>query len=306
MPAADRAPGEADDGVDDDVDAYLARLGLEREPPSVDALAAVHRRLVERVPYETTWIHLGERWDVDRRASLRRIAREQRGGYCFHLNGALSLVLEALGYDVTLHVGGVHGPEGPTADAMTNHLVLVVHGLPTDASPDGHWYLDAGLGDALHAPLPLVAGTHEQAPFAFALDGLDEGDAHGADWHLRHHELGSFTGMAFSSRPTTIDAFAERNVGLSTSPESGFVRTVTAQRRDAHGVDVVRGQVLKHVGATVGDEQVLATRTEWFDALGDLFGLTYPGVADEQLDALWARVHATHEAWLASRDTDHS
>ncbi len=288
----------------DDVDAYLTRLGLDPEPPSVDALAALHRRLVERVPYETTWIHMGERWNVDRLASLHRVAREQRGGYCFHLNGSLSVVLEALGYDVTLHVGGVHGPEGPTAHALTNHLVLLVHGLASDDNPDGHWYVDAGLGDALHAPMPLVAGEHTQAPFAFTLERLDGTEAIGADWHLRHHALGSFTGMAFSSRPTTIDAFAERNVVLSTSPESGFVRTVTAQRRDATGVDVVRGQVLKHIGPTAGAEQTLATRTEWFDALGDLFGLTYPGVSSDQLDALWARVHATHEAWLAARPDD--
>jgi len=280
----------------DDVDAYLDRLGLDREPPSVDALSALHRRQLERVPYETTWIHLGERWTVDRAASLHRVARRQRGGYCFHLNGALSLVLEDLGYDVTLHVGGVHGPDGPTEAAMTNHLVLLVHGLPSDDNPGGHWYLDAGLGDALHAPLPLRTGEHRQGPFAFALSEVTDGVG---DWHLRHHTLGSFTGMSFSAAPAAIDDFAARNVELSTSPDSNFVRTVTAQRRDADGVDVVRGQVLRRVGVAMGEGRTLATRTEWFDALGDLFGLTYPDVPTGQLDALWNRVHATHEAWLA-------
>src|SRR6185437_6116976 len=42
--------------VDSDLrDAYLARLGLEAEPPSVEALRWLHRRQVERVPYETMW-----------------------------------------------------------------------------------------------------------------------------------------------------------------------------------------------------------------------------------------------------------
>lgn len=145
-------------------DAYLARLGLEAEPPSVAALFRIHRAHVERVPYETLWIHLGERWGVGVGESVARIASQRRGGYCFHLNGALGELLRALGYDVRTHVGGVHGPGGATDAEMANHLVLTVWGMPTDANPDGTWYVDAGLGDALHEPLPLLAGPYEPGP----------------------------------------------------------------------------------------------------------------------------------------------
>jgi N-hydroxyarylamine O-acetyltransferase len=66
-------------------DAYLARLGLDAEPPSVEALFRLHRAQVERVPYETLWIQLGELYGVDPRQSLQRVATTTRGGYCFHL-----------------------------------------------------------------------------------------------------------------------------------------------------------------------------------------------------------------------------
>lgn len=46
-----------------------------------------------------------------------------------HMNGALGLLLSSLGYAVRGHVGGVHGPDGPQASAMGNHLVLAVAGL---------------------------------------------------------------------------------------------------------------------------------------------------------------------------------
>ncbi len=282
-----------------DVSAFLSRLRVEREPPSADALVRLHRAVLERVPYETTWIHLGERWGVDRLASLRRIAYRQRGGYCFQINGAFSLLLEALGYDVTLHVGGVHRADGPTVEAMTNHLVLQVHGLPADGCPDGSWYVDAGLGDALHEPLPLVAGTYRQGPFEF---GLAISDASFADWQFQHHPSGSFAGMVFRSEPAAIGEFDDRHEFLSTSPDSVFVQTLTVQRRDATGVDVIRGQVLQRVESSVVSERTLVSESEWFEALADGFDLPLADVSAADRHVLWTRVHGAHQAWLAAQD----
>src|SRR5262249_13695677 len=157
------------------------------------------------------WIHLGDRWSIDPTESMRRVARDGRGGYCFHLNGAFSELLAALGYDVTRHVGGVHGPDGPSEDAMANHLVLTVAGLARDDNPGGEWYVDVGLGDALHDPLPLVAGPYEQVPFHLVLD--DAPELRG--WHLTHDPRGSFLGMAWRAEGTQMDAFAEKHEFLS-------------------------------------------------------------------------------------------
>jgi N-hydroxyarylamine O-acetyltransferase len=273
-------------------DAYLSRLGLEREPPSAEGLARIHRAHVERVPYETLWIHLGERWTVDPAASLDRIAGRRRGGYCYHLNGALSELLRDLGYDVVRHVGGVHGPDGPAEADLGNHLVLTVRGLPTDEHPDGTWYVDAGLGDALHDPLPLRAGTYRSGPFRFVLEETPGGVG---DWHLAHDPAGGFTGMAWRSAPAGMAAFADRHAHLSTSPESGFVRVLTAQRRDATGVDSLKGLVLKRAGDGA-TSRTLETEAEWTAALADLFGLV---VDDDRRDALWGRLATAHEAWVA-------
>lgn len=276
------------------VAAYLARLGLEPEPPSAEALFRLHRAQVERVPYESLWIQLGERWGVRPEESVARIAHHRRGGYCFHLNGAFAELLRALGYDVQLHVGGVHGPDGPAADAMTNHLVLTVRGLPDEANHDGVWYVDAGLGDALHEPLPLVAGEHVQGPFRLALERTSDGIG---DWHLTHDPAGSFTGMSWRDEPATIDAFAARHEWLSTAPESGFVKVLCVQQRDATGVDTLRGLTLSRIGANAF-ESTLTTRDELVDVLGDRFGLDVGSLGSDALDGLWTRVHAAHLAWV--------
>jgi arylamine N-acetyltransferase len=276
-------------------DAYLARLGLDAEPPSVDALYRLHRAHVERVPYETLWIHLGDTWDVTPAESVTRIATRNRGGYCFHLNGAFSELLGTLGYAVHRHVGGVHGPDGPDPGAMSNHLVLTVSDLPSDGNPGGQWYVDAGLGDALHEPLPMLAGTYEQGPFRLALDETPGGVG---DWHLTHDPLGMFPGMSWRSAPATMDAFAERNRWLSTAPESGFVKVLSAQRRDATGVDALSGLWLRRVGADAYDS-IVESRDDLVDVLRDRFGLDLEAMTrgSTEIDALWARAHRAHVAW---------
>ena len=278
------------------IDDYLARLGLEREAPSADALQRLHRAHVERVPYETVWIHMGERYSCSPEESLARIARTSRGGYCFHLNGAFSKLLAALGYGVVHHVGGVHGPDGPSETAMTNHLVLTVHGLPSGDNPTGDWYVDVGLGDALYDPLPLRSGVYEEPPFRLELTETPGGVG---DWHLTHDAKGSFPGMAWRSAPAEIAAFEAMNTELSTSPDSGFVKTLSVQRRSARAVDILRGATLLRVGDSAA-ECTLESAQELTAALGDVFGFDIDKFSNEGLTALWERVHAAHLAWATN------
>jgi N-hydroxyarylamine O-acetyltransferase len=277
--------------------AYLRRLGLEAEPPSVEALQRLHRRNVERIPYETMWLHAGEAWGIDPADSVQRIALRGRGGYCYHLNGAFSELLRSLGYVVTRHAGGVHGPGGPDAESAGNHLVLTVSKLPSDENPSGLWYVDAGLGDALHEALPLAAGDYQQAPFRLALEETEDGIG---DWHLAHDPSGGFVGMSWTTAAAGMAEFDAKHQWLSTSPDSPFLAVAMAEHRDATGVDIIRGLVLSRIGDGAASMEPLTKRTDWFAALADGFDLRFDGVAPEALDHLWDGVVATHRAWDAA------
>lgn len=276
---------------------YLRRLGLQVEPPSIDALQRLHRRHAERIPYETMWIQAREAWSIDPVQSVERIVLEQRGGYCYHLNGALSLLLQSLGYAVTRHVGAVHGPGGPDAASIGNHLVLTVDGLSTSENPHGVWYVDVGLGDALHDALPLVAGTYEQSPFSLA---LTHRGGEGGGWHLTHDPAGGFVGMDWTSGVVAMDDFVAKHEWLSTSPESGFVRVPMAEHRDATGVDVVRGLVRSRIGEESSSEP-LTRRADWFECLADLFDLRFESSTPAALDRLWDNAVAAHREWESIR-----
>jgi len=283
--------------LDDAVQAaYLARLGVHVGPPSAEMLRTLVRRQAERVPYETLWIQSGELWGIDPGESARRIALTSRGGYCYHLNGALGMLLHSLGYAVQGHVGGVHVSAGPDPDAMGNHLVLTVTGLPSGSNPSGAWYVDTGLGDALHEPLPLRLGTYVQEPFLLALERFGDNG-----WHLSHDPAGGFSGMNWTPDPAQQSDFEATHAQLSTSPESGFVQVAMAERRDATGVDVIRGLVLARVGKGAFTDEPVTRKQEWFDLLADAFGLRFDASPPGAADQLWDTVLAAHRRWEASR-----
>jgi N-hydroxyarylamine O-acetyltransferase len=273
-----------------DVPGYLTRLGLPElagHLPSAAALQALHRAHAERVPYECLEIHLGRLTTVCPAESVRRIVAG-RGGYCFHLNGAFSALLRALGYPVTRHVGGVQGHADPVAGATGNHLVLTVSGLPSAESPDGDWLVDLGMGDGLHGPLPLVEGAYTDGPFRY---GLRRSEAEPGGWRFDHDPRGSFLGMDFRAEPARMSDFRVRHEELTTSPESGFVRVATAARRDATGVDILRGLILTRVG-DVPARSVLSDEVTYFDALADIFRIVLDG---PDRAVLWPRVVEAHE-----------
>ncbi|MCC5574725.1 arylamine N-acetyltransferase [Microtetraspora sp. AC03309] len=280
------------------IDRYLRRLGLSEGPPSVEALFRLQSAHVERVAYENLEIWLDRPTTVDPAESVRRIA-SGRGGYCFHLNGAFSVLLKELGYQVTRHFGGVqNSPDNPPG-ADGNHLVLMVSGLPSDGNPDGRWFVDAGLGDAIHEPLPLMEGAYAQGPFRY---GLRRSEAEPGGWRFDHDPRGGFAGMDFRPEPTGMDAFAAKHEYLSTSPESGFVQVAAIQRRDVTGLDKLTGLVLKRIGAGPESSTTLDRPEDYFGALADVFGLTLDDVTAPEREKLWQRLYGAHERWMGRND----
>ncbi|MFF4828711.1 arylamine N-acetyltransferase family protein [Streptomyces sp. NPDC001312] len=276
-----------------DVDRYLERLGVAApETPSMAGLRALHAAHVARVPYETLEIHLGRATTVDPEESVARILRG-RGGYCFHLNGAFATLLDALGYAVTWHRGGVQGSQtAQPPGANANHLALTV------VCEGETWLVDVGLGDALYEPLPLRAGEYRQGPFAYRLSrSAVEPDG----WRFDHDPHGSFAGMDFTMAPARPEDFAAQHRELSTSPSSGFVRVASAIRRDAVGTDELRGCLLVRTRGDGRSERELTTEAAWFGALAEVFGLTLTDVGEEERSALWKRVRSAHREWLAAR-----
>ncbi|MEV8530630.1 arylamine N-acetyltransferase [Streptomyces sp. NPDC051211] len=271
---------------------YLRRLGIpDPGKPSAEALFALQRAHVERVPYENIDIQLGRTPGIDPELSARRFAAG-RGGYCFHLNGAFAALLESLGYEVSRHVGGVY--EDLDARGVNgNHMALSVR-------VDGAvYFVDTGLGDGPYEPLPLLEGSYEQGEFGYRIEPL--GGPDGPGWTCQSAG-GPFPVTNFRSAPATMADFEAEHVRLSTAEDSPFVTTLTLLRRDAEGIDLLRGRVLTRIdGAKGSSETELNTAEEFYDAIGGVFGRELDDLTPTDRAALWAKVSRAHETWLAGR-----
>lgn len=275
--------------------AYLHRLGVEDRPaPTLDTLVRIHRRHLATVPYENLAIMLGRPPSTDAGACLARVVEVGRAGYCFHQNGALETVLRALGYAVERRHGHVYTDEERRFEGSLNHLVLVVSGLPTDANPEGRWWVDVGLGDGFVDPLPIVVGEHVQGGFRYVIDEVRPNG-----WHFRHDPTGTFAGVEVSGAATDPATVVAAHTELSTPPDGVFARTLVVQRRDDAGVDVVRGCVRSRVEQAGTTSTDLETYAAWLAALAGDLGLTLHDVPDRELHDLWERSQSAHRAWVA-------
>ncbi len=238
-------------------DAYLARIGASREPPSAAALAALMGRHLTTVPFENLGIHLGERISLDEATLVDKIVRRRRGGFCYELNGAFALLLGHLGYDVTMLAARVYGDAGP--GPLFDHLTLRVD---VDQAP---WLVDVGYGRFVAAPFRLdVRDDQRDLAGVVRVVETDEGDL--------DVRLGDRPELRVEQRPRTLDDFGPTCWYQQTSPESHFTQSLTCSRPTGdHDRVTISDRLLittlagQRTETTLGsDEEVLAAYREHF------------------------------------------
>ena len=144
-------------------------------------------------------------------------------------------------------------------------------------------------------PLPLTAGRHRVGAFTYELE-RDGGDG----WWLGQHEHGSSPGFRFGDRRASLADFAPHHERLSTSPESGFVRTLMVQRPAADRIVSLRARTRFVDGPGLREREVVGDVDAFAGAL-EGFGIELDALGPERLERLWARAVAQHEAHRRGR-----
>jgi N-hydroxyarylamine O-acetyltransferase len=253
--------------------AYLERIGVPH-PATADAatLRTLHRAHQMTVPFENLSIHMAEPISLEPGDVLDKIVTRRRGGFCYELNGAFALLLEALGAEVTRVAARVHGDGGlgPPFD----HLALVVR--PADGS--GPWLADVGFGS--HSTYPLLFDNRDPQddPAAtFELADAPEGDV-----EVRKNGQPQYR---VERRARALDEFVPTCWWQQTSPQSHFALSTICSRLTEDGrVSISERSLIRTSGGTRTEEQ-LADDDAALAAYRDHFGIILDRVPSAAAEA---------------------
>jgi N-hydroxyarylamine O-acetyltransferase len=251
------------------VAAYLDRVGAAA-PTVCDAAAlrTLHRTHQMTVPFENLSIHLAEPISLDEPDLLDKIVRRRRGGFCYELNGAFALLLEALGAQVTRVAARVYGEAGlgPPFD----HLALIV--APADGS--GPWLADVGFGSHSDYPLLLAARDDQDDPAGrFRLADADAGDI-----DVLRDERPQYR---IETRERSLADCVPTCWWQQTSPLSHFTCSTICSRLTPGGRVSISGRILIQTQGGTRTEKQLDTDDDLLAAYRDQFGIALSRVPDD-------------------------
>ncbi|MEH1125238.1 arylamine N-acetyltransferase family protein [Micromonospora sp. CPCC 206061] len=244
-----------------DVDAYLDRIGAPRpSAATASALRDLHEAHLSAVPFENLSIHLGEQISLDEDALFDKIVKRRRGGFCYELNGAFAVLLEAFGYTVTRVGARVFGGGrwGPPFD----HLALLV----STADGTGTWLADVGFGAHSRHPLRWDDRAEQVDPDGrFALVDTDDGDVEVVKDGEPQYRI--------ELRPRTLADFEPTCWWQQTSPGSNFTRNTICSRLDRGDRVTISGRTLIRTRDGARTEEPLSSDEAALAAYREHFGI---------------------------------
>ena len=275
----------------DDSDRLLAHIGLDATPGSdLDGLRTVHRAYVAHVPFENIAVQLGESQAIDPPTLVERIVTGSRGGYCFEANTVLLELLESLGFEVERREAIVGARDAFANGEPTNHLALVVR-----TAGGEELIAEGGFGEGPVEPLFLREGPQAAGAFEVCFEREDGG------WWFNQHGFSSTPGFRFADAAVALDVFAPEHLRLSTSPDSGFVRTLTVQQPHEDRIVSLRARTLREEGPGASAGRIVVDDIDaWTTALQERFGIDPDVLGPQRLARLWRQADAQHREHLES------
>jgi N-hydroxyarylamine O-acetyltransferase len=280
-----------------DLDRYLTRIGLD--PATVRDASADHELLTTlqrahatSVPFETLSI-TGDpfgQWDgsgvtLTVPDLFEKIVTDERGGYCFELNGLFTVLLRALGFDADRAAAMVLSDDGDPSPPANHHTIVV--------DLDRRYVADVGTGTPkTRCPVPLDGdpatddlGTtwrvvESERPdseylLQYRRSGGDSSSSEvesetaadgDAEWNSRY---------VFDDVPRELDYFAATCEYLATAPESTFTGDPILSVGTADGHVELSLDTLTRVAD--GEETNTTVGTQrWYELVRAEFGLAYP------------------------------
>ncbi|MFT5641766.1 MAG: N-hydroxyarylamine O-acetyltransferase [Cyclobacteriaceae bacterium] len=129
---------------------YLKRLELDEEPPTLKYLNKLHRQHLLKIPFENLDIHYHKRIELKVDSIFHKVMNN-RGGFCYELNGIFLHLLKSLGFNCWYASAEVKNEDGWSNDF--DHMIIIVN------VEGQHYLVDVGFGDLIIQPKKIILNT---------------------------------------------------------------------------------------------------------------------------------------------------
>jgi len=251
---------------------YLRRISFDGAV-SVDStsLVRLHQRQIRTMAFENFDILLGRPIELHPARLWQKLVENQRGGYCFELNGLLLMALRAFGFEARALLAHIH--VSGTPEALRTHQLSLV----TLEGED--WLVDVGFGSTSpRAPVRLTLDLPQQQETdclrvvtypneAYLLQSLIDGEWQ--DQYSFHLDV-------------VEDADIQRgNQYTSTDPKSFFTHTGVAALQHEQGRTALSNYSLRDIVDGQETLSTLAPGALYVQALEEKFGLKIDAAFDD-------------------------
>ena len=136
---------------------YLSRIGLNTQDISrnLESLNILQRNHLFNIPFENLDIHWKRKIILDEDLFAKKIIDQNRGGFCYELNGLFFKLLEELGFKSKIISARVSNGKGGFGEEY-DHLAILTE------IDEEEFLVDVGFGDFAAEPLKFALGFKQQ------------------------------------------------------------------------------------------------------------------------------------------------
>jgi N-hydroxyarylamine O-acetyltransferase len=243
---------------------YCQRIGFDGElRPDIATVQALMQHQLRSVPFENLDVLAGKPISLNPDDIVAKIIGQQRGGYCYEVNGLFAMALQALGIPYQFVAAR---PMFYPMKRPRTHMALLV-------TLDGaEWLCDLGFGSyGIREPLRVDV---LETPVMQAGDTFMLGEE-GGDFILKAQVDGAWAKQyGFNRCPVEWIDFAPANWLNSTHPDAVFTQKPLVVLFTANGRNILFGDSFKQIADGITTQRTLEPH-EQAAVLAAHFGLIH-------------------------------
>lgn len=244
---------------------YFKRINYDAKPTTkLSTLVELQKKHLLNIPFENLDIHFGRKIELDIEKFYHKIVHENRGGFCYELNGLFENLLSNIGFETSIISARVFDAKNNDFGEEYDHLAIIV------AINQNQYLVDVGFGEFAFAPLLIHTDEIQKDPRGnFIIEQKD--DEYIVSKLIENKKNIEYK---FTLKNRKLSEFQEMCSYHQSSPNSHFTQKKLITKPTLEGRITLSGTSLKITKNNTIEEIHDLSQKAYFALLNKWFGIT--------------------------------